>query len=100
MLLYEHDRTKDIVKRLILAAKVIRVIVILYMIIIMAVLLGMLVYLVNPSLWILAAAIGAVFGFLLGFLMASVFTVLMEWMSQHLVAQGQILSQLRKLNKT
>lgn len=100
MLLYEHDRTKDIVKRLILAAKVIRVIVILYMIIILAVLLGVLVYLVNPSFWILAAAVGAVFGFFLGFLMASVFTVLMEWMSQHLVAQGQILSQLRKLNKT
>lgn len=99
MLLYEHDRTKDIVNRLVLAAKVVRVVVIIYMIIIMAVLLGVLVYLTNPGLWVVAAAVGAVVGFFLGYLIASVLMVLMEWMSQSLVAQGEIVSQLRKSNK-
>ena len=99
MLLYEHDRTKEIVKRLLLAAKVARVVVIIYMIIMMAVLLGVLVYLTNPGLWIIAAAVGAVVGFFLGYLVASILSVLFEWFSQFLVAQGEIVSQLRKKNK-
>lgn len=100
MLLYEHDRTKEIVKRLLLGARVARVVVIIYMIVVMAVLLGMLVYLTNPGLWIIAAAVGAVVGFFLGYLVASILSVLFEWLSQFLVAQGEIVSQLRKKNKT
>ena len=99
MLLYEHDRTKEIVKRLLLAAKVARAVVIIYMIIAMEVLLGVLVYLTNPGLWIIAVAVGAVNGFFLGYLVASILSVLFEWFSQFLVAQGEIVSQLRKKNK-
>lgn len=99
MLLYEHDRTKEIVKRLLLAAKVARVVVIIYMIIVMAVLLGVLAYLTSPGFWVIAAAVGAVVGFFLGYLLGSISSVLFEWLSQHLVAQGEILSQLRKKNK-
>lgn len=101
MLLYEHDRTKDIVTRLVKSSKVLRTVIILYMIVIMAVLFGVFAYLVNDQLiiWAIIGFIGALFGLLIGFLISSVFNIILEWMAQVLVAQGEILSQLRKKNK-
>ncbi|PKO07828.1 MAG: hypothetical protein CVU40_18670 [Chloroflexi bacterium HGW-Chloroflexi-2] len=101
MLLYEHDRTKDIVTRLVKSSKVLRTVIILYMIVIMAVLFGVFAYLVNDQLiiWAIIGFIGALFGLLMGFLVSSVFNIILEWMAQVLVAQGEILSQLRKKNK-
>ena len=101
MLLYEHDRTKDIVARLVKSSRVIRTVIILYMIVIMAVLFGVFAYLVNDQLiiWAIIGFIGALFGLLMGFLVSSVFNIILEWMAQVLVAQGEILSQLRKKNK-
>jgi uncharacterized membrane protein required for colicin V production len=101
MLLYEHDRTKDIVTRLVKSSKVLRTVIILYMIVIMAVLFGVFAYLVNDQLiiWAIIGFIGALFGLMMGFLVSSVFNIILEWMAQVLVAQGEILSQLRKKNK-
>ena len=101
MLLYEHDRTKDIVTRLVKSSKVLRTVIILYMIVFMAVLFGVFAYLVNDQLiiWAIIGFIGALFGLLMGFLVSSVFNIILEWMAQVLVAQGEILSQLRKKNK-
>jgi len=102
MLLYEHDRTKDIVTRLVKSSKVLRTVIILYMIVIMAVLFGVFAYLVNDQLiiWAIIGFIGALFGLMMGFLVSSVFNIILEWMAQVMVAQGEILSQLRKMNKT
>jgi uncharacterized membrane protein required for colicin V production len=71
------------------------------MIVIMAVLFGVFAYLVNDQLiiWAIIGFIGALFGLLMGFLVSSVFNIILEWMAQVLVAQGEILSQLRKKNK-
>jgi len=77
-------------------------VIILYMIVIMAVLFGVFAYLVNDQLiiWAIIGFIGALFGLLMGFLVSSVFNIILEWMAQVMVAQGEILSQLRKMNKT
>lgn len=101
MLLYEHDRTKDIVNRLVKSSRVIRTVIILYLVVIMAVLFGVFTYLVNDQLiiWATIGFIGALFGLLIGFLVSSVFNIILEWMAQVLVGQGEILSQLRKKNK-
>jgi len=101
MLLYEHDRTKDIVNRLVKSSRVIRTVIILYLVVIMAVLLGVFAYLVSDQLiiWASIGLIGAILGLLLGYLVSSVFNIILEWMAQVLVAEGEILSQLRKKNK-
>jgi uncharacterized membrane protein required for colicin V production len=67
----------------------------------MAVLFGVFAYLVNDQfiIWATIGFIGALFGLLIGFLVSSVFNIILEWMAQVLVAQGEILSQLRKKNK-
>lgn len=101
MLLYEHDRTKDIVTRLVKSSRVIRTVIILYLVVIMAVLFGVFAFLVNDRfiIWATTGFIGALFGLLIGFLVSSVFNIILEWMAQMLVAQGEILSHLRKKNK-
>lgn len=101
MLLYEHDRTKDIVNRLVKSSRVLRTVIILYLTVIMAVLFGVLAYLINANLliWATGGFIGLLFGLLLGFLVSSVFNIVLEWMAQLLVAHGEILSQLRKKDK-
>ena len=101
MLLYEHDRTKDIVNRLVKSSRVLRTVVIIYFALIMAVLFGVFAYLVSPELivWGIIGLIGALIGLIFGFLIASVFNIILEWMAQLLVAQGEILSQLKKKNK-
>jgi hypothetical protein len=101
MLLYEHDRTKDIVQRLVKSSRVLRTAIILYLAVMMAVLFGVFAYLVNTNLliWATGGFIGFLFGLLLGFLVSAVFNIVLEWMSQILIAQGEILSQLRKKNK-
>jgi len=101
MLLYEHNRTKDIVNRLVKSSRVLRTVIILYLAVMMAVLFGVFAYLVNSNLliWATGGFIGLLFGLLLGFLVSSVFNIVLEWMAQLLVAQGEILSQLRKKNK-
>jgi len=101
MLLYEHDRTKDIVNRLVKSSKVLRTVVILYFALIMAILFGVFAYLVNSELiiWGTIGLVGALIGLIMGFLISSVLTIILEWMAQSLVAKGEILSQLRKKNK-
>ncbi len=101
MLLYEHDRTKEIVNRLVKSSRVSSTVIILYSAVMSAVLFGILAYLTTsgPVVLGVGAFVGLLFGLLLGFLISMVFNVTLEWMSQLLIAQGEILSQLRKKNK-
>lgn len=102
MLVYEHDRTKDIVNRLVKVAPVVRFLTIFYLVIVMATLFAIVAFLLNPQivLVLVAGLGGGLFGLILGYLLASVFIVLLEWMAQSLVAQGSIIAQLRKKNKS
>jgi cellulose synthase/poly-beta-1,6-N-acetylglucosamine synthase-like glycosyltransferase len=102
MLVYEHDRTKDIVNRLVKVAPVVRFLTIFYMVVVMAFLFAIVIFLLNPEvvLVLVAALGGGLFGLILGYLLAAVFNVLLEWMAQSLVAQGSIIAQLRKKNKS
>ena len=101
MLLYEHDRTKEIVNHLVKSSKIVRTVIILFLMVVMAVLFGQLAFLMNGDSIIRAASefIGLLFGAVLGFLVSSVVNVVLEWMAQLLIAQGETLSVLRKKNK-
>ncbi|MBW6472522.1 MAG: hypothetical protein K0B14_05310 [Anaerolineaceae bacterium] len=99
MLLYEHDRTKYIVKRLVMASKVVGFIIVLYLVVVMAVLFIVMANLAYPDFWLFSGIIGAIIGLVLGLLVAWIMTIVLEWMAQVLVAEGEILSQLRKKNK-
>lgn len=99
MLLYEHDRTNYIVKRLVMASRVIGFVIILYLVVVMAVLFIVMSYLAYPDFWLFSGIIGAIIGLILGLLVAWIITIVLEWMAQVLVAEGEILSQLRKKNK-
>ena len=102
MLVYEHDRTKDIVNRLVKVAPVVRFLTIFFLIVVLATLFALLTYVLitDAVVLVIAAGLGGgLFGLILGFLLSAVFNILLEWMAQMLVAQGAIVSQLRKKNK-
>lgn len=98
MLLFENERSKAIVERLIKSASAIRWVVIVYFVIILAVMVGILFYMVDPTsiLWLIAGFAGGVLGLMIGMLLASVASVILEWMAQMLIAQGEILAQGKK----
>jgi len=102
MLIYEHDRTKDIVNRLVRVSPVVRFLTIFYLVVVMATISSLLTYVLISDavvLVLVAGLSGGLFGLIVGFLLSAVFNVLLEWMAQFLVAQGAIISQLRKKNK-
>ena len=102
MLVYEHDRTKDIVNRLVKVAPVVRFLTIFFLIVVLATLFALLTYVLitDAVVLVIAAGLGGgLLGLILGFLLSAVFNILLEWMAQMLVAQGAIVSQLRKKNK-
>jgi tetrahydromethanopterin S-methyltransferase subunit F len=99
MLLYEHDRTKDIVNRLVMASRLVGFVIVLYLVVVMAILFIIMANLAYPDFWLFSGILGAIIGLILGLLVAWIMTIVLEWMSQMLVAQGEILSQLRKKNK-
>jgi tetrahydromethanopterin S-methyltransferase subunit F len=99
MLLYEHDRTKDIVNRLVMASRLVGFVIVLYLVVVMAILFIIMANLAYPDFWLFSGILGAIIGLILGLLVAWIMTIILEWMSQMLVAQGEILSQLRKKNK-
>ena len=99
MLLYEHDRTKDIVKRLVMATKIIGFVLVLFHVVFMTLLFIMMANVAYPDVWLFSGIIGMIIGLILGLLVAWILIIVLEWMAQSLVAQGEILSQLRKKNK-
>ena len=92
MLLYENERTKSIVTRLVKIGGIVRIVTIAVSVIVLGVILSF----GFRELWWLGGIIGILVGFALGSMIASFTTIIIEWMSQLLVAQGEILAALNK----
>lgn len=96
MLIYEHQRTKELVNRLVALGNTIRLITISCSILLFGALLSLVVRVLSPELWWAGGLLGVLVGYGLGFYAASLVTVTLEWMAQLLVAQGEILATLKK----
>ena len=92
MLIYENERTKDIVSRLIKIASTIRNVTLVGTGLILGILFAAGTALIWSEAWWVGGIIGLSLGLALGAYIASFFTVILEWMAQMLVAQGEILS--------
>jgi hypothetical protein len=96
MLVYEHQRTEDIVKRLMIIAGIIKLITVLtYMLLFGGIGLGVSA-LAAPGSVAAGGIIGAVIGAIIGWNVFSFFEVMLEWMAQILVSQGQIIDALSR----
>ena len=96
MLLYEDERTKSIVSHLIIISNFVRYVTITSSVIFLGAFLSILGSAIQRELWWLGGITGILFGYVLGSYLASVFLVVIEWMAQLLVAQGEILAALKK----
>ncbi len=95
MLIYEHARTQAIVNRLTLIGNLFRSIILLSWILVLAGLFIIPTAIISPDYWWLGGILGGIAGLILGLMCASILPVLLEWMAQMLVAQGEILSSLK-----
>lgn len=96
MLLYEHDRTSDIVKRLVTIGNIIHIVTIASYVIVLGAIFSLVGVPLLDDAWWIGGISGIVIGYVLGSYIASLFTVVIEWMAQLLVAQGEILAALKK----
>jgi hypothetical protein len=97
MKIYENDRTNQIVARLVTLGNTQRPIVIISWIIFLGYLFSFFgtLYL-DRQLWWLGGMLGVILGYALGLYIASLLTVVFEWMAQLLIAQGEIIAALSK----
>lgn len=96
MLIYEHARTIAIVKRLTSLPVLVRPIILAGCTLLLAILSTLVSVFTLGEAWWLGALLGGLVGFALGLGIAALAIVLIEWMAQMLVAQGEILAELRK----
>ncbi len=95
MLIYEHNRTQEIVKRLTLIGNQVRSLIIPTWVLLFAGLITIPVALISPDYWWLGSLLGGLAGLILGTIGASILTTILEWMAQLLVAQGEIVAALK-----
>jgi hypothetical protein len=96
MLRYEDQRTQDIVARLVRTANTIRTIMIFIWAILLGIAFSLLPVLMGSDMWWLGGILGLLLGYGLGQYLAAWMTVMIEWMAQLLVSQGEIIALLRK----
>jgi hypothetical protein len=95
MLTYEHERTQNLVKRLVALGNSLRLVTVVSFGVLFAGLLAIAWSLVVGEAWWLAALAGLALGLWLGFYIAALVIAALEWMAQLLVAQGEILAGLK-----
>ena len=96
MLIYENDRTKSIVSQLVAIGNAVRLVTIASCVVLLGVILSLVGVSFLRDLWWLGGLGGIALGYMLGSYIASLFTVVIEWMAQLLVAQGEIVAALKK----
>jgi hypothetical protein len=96
MLIYENERTKNIVTHLVRIGNTLRWIIIIVTMIVLSAMLALAGGIIRPEWWLFGALFGVVLGYGLGDFIASMITVGIEWMAQMLIAQGEILEALKK----
>lgn len=85
-MIYEPERTRSIIDRLVVLGNNLRIALVILMAIEFGALLGILGGLVLRDIWLLLMVFGLVFGGTIGFFIANALTVLLEWMAQILVS--------------
>jgi hypothetical protein len=96
MLLYEHDRTELIVNGLIKVAGSARFFGIVGCVFSLGGLLSLLGSATMGEMWFLPGIVGAGFGVLIGSWLGSLARMILEWMAQSLVAQGELLAATKR----
>ncbi|RPH75811.1 hypothetical protein EHM76_00795 [bacterium] len=91
MLIFEHSRTENIVNRLVRLANAFRVLIILFCLLFWAGGLAYVAALLSDGAWYIGAIAGGIIGYLLGMLEAALVATGLEWMSQVLISQGEII---------
>jgi len=87
-MLYDAERTRDVVHRLVLLGNRIQVVTIVINAIQYGALLGILGVLVaNVTVGVILAVVGGVAGAFIGFFVASALSTILEWMAQLLISQ-------------
>ena len=95
MIVYEHEHTQEVVARLVGMAKLLNLVVPAVTVFGFGLLFAVLVSLASPMLWWLGAVVGGLVGYGIGAVGAALYGLVIEWMAQLLVAQGEILAELK-----
>jgi hypothetical protein len=93
MLTYDPERTKDIVERLVRLGNSIRLVVIGYYILVLAVLISVLSLFFVSGFWWVGTILGAIIGYGVGVFAASAVIIIIEGLAQTLVAQDTLLTK-------
>jgi hypothetical protein len=96
MLTYEHKRTENLVQRLVAFGNSLRLVTVVSIAVLFAALLAIAGALILIDAWWLAALAGLILGLWFGVYVAALLIAAIEWMAQLLVAQGEILAELKK----
>ncbi len=86
-MIYDLNRTKEVVNRLVLLGNNLRAVLILINAVQFGTLLGILGALVSGGLWIVFALIGALAGSVIGIFIANSLATILEWMAQILISR-------------
>lgn len=96
MLVYEHDRTEQIVAGLTKVASSVRFFAVIAWMTLLGAVLSLAAGSVSPEARGVGALIGVALGFLVGSAVATLARIVLEWMAQSLVAKGELLAALKK----
>ncbi len=86
-MLYDPDRTREVVNRLVLLGNNLRPVLIVINAVQLGALLGILGALVLGAFWIVLALIGAIAGGVIGYFFANALATVLEWMAQLLISR-------------
>jgi hypothetical protein len=96
MMIYEHERTTSIVSRLVSLGNILRVLLISTSILLWGIGLAVAAQSLSEGSWYVGTILGILIGYLLGLFTAAGAAIVLEWMAQILIAQGEILRRTEK----
>jgi hypothetical protein len=85
-MIYEPERTRSIINRLVVLGNNLRIVLMIMMGIEFGALLGIFGGLVLPDIWLLLMLFGVVVGATMGYFFANALTLLLEWAAQLLIS--------------
>ncbi|MGW8251436.1 MAG: hypothetical protein ACWGO1_12395 [Anaerolineales bacterium] len=92
MLIYDENRTQQIVERLVATGNSLRLFTVSALVILIGASFAVLFTAIDRTLWWLGALLGIAFGAGLGLLAASFLAAILEWMAQVLIALDKMVT--------
>jgi hypothetical protein len=86
-MLYDSERTRDIVNRLVLLGNRLQVVMVVINAILFGALLGILGLLAAGAIGLILALVGVITGIYVGIFIAGALSTVLEWMAQMLISQ-------------